>query len=751
LSNTAYGTIATRPQAVPVNLDGIPAQLKQVDRWVVWRYVEDTDPDTGEVSWDKPPVCACNGRPASSTNSRSWTTYDLAVGAYEQGGLDGLGFVLSPSGGSDERLVGVDLDKCRDQQTKVIEPWAEKIVQTLNSYTEVSPSGKGLRIFVLGRLPAKGRKKGRYENYESGRYVTVTGQHLDGTPATIEQRQAELETVHKRIFGDVTRPRQAGPRTAKAPTDLDDAQLIERAGRAKNGAKFRALWNGDTTGYGSQSEADLALADKLAFWCGPGSAERIDGLIRQSGLYRPKWDRQDYRDRTIAKALQEPREFYDWSRARAVAAGGKARSRPTPAPQGGAAKGGGDHEDDEAAPDGRGDAWEPGCDDPQPEPPEGFAWTAMPLATLTRSARRPEMLAKRVLVRNQPMIVGAPHKTLKTSVMCDLAVSLATGKPFLGHFDVYKPVTVAMFSGESGDWTLAKTFERVCRARGVDPSEAGARLVVQPEGLPQLSNVAHMAYLSRMLALKGVQVFILDPLYLTLLAGVQGDPRLASNLYAMGPLFQNVTGACLNAGATPILVHHTQRAAARSREPLGLEDLAYSGVAEFSRQWILMSRRVDYDGSRPGSHKLWMNAGGSAGHGGLWAVDIEEGEADDDLDGRQWDVTVSTPTAARQSLKDEKVAEKRRKKVEQQAKDDIGVLAAVDRASAQGNCHDAHGRPAAGRTKVRELSGLNSSRVAQAVERLRAVNVIRLVPVKMKVGNGAERQGHGLQRVQDEE
>jgi hypothetical protein len=146
-----------------------------------------------------------------------------------------------------------------------------------------------------------------------------------------------------------------------------------------------------------------------------------------------------------------------------------------------------------------------------------------------------------------------------------------------------------------------------------------------------------------------------------------------------------------------------------------------------------------------------MNAGGSAGHGGLWAVDIEEGEADDDLNGRQWDVTVSTPAAARQSIKDEKDAEKRRKKVEQQAKDDIGVLAAVDRASAQGGCHDALGRPAASRTKVRELSGLNHSRVAQAVERLRAANVIQLVPVTMKVGNGAGRPGEGLQRVQDEE
>ena len=71
------------------------------------------------------------------------------------------------------------------------------------------------------------------------------------------------------------------------------------------------------------------------------------------------------------------------------------------------------------------------------------------------------MLVKRVLVAGQPMIVGAPQKTLKTSVMCDLAVSLATATPFLGHFDVPRAVKVALLSGESGEWTLAQTLQRV--------------------------------------------------------------------------------------------------------------------------------------------------------------------------------------------------------------------------------------------------------------------------------------------------
>jgi hypothetical protein len=395
-----------------------------------------------------------------------------------------------------------------------------------------------------------------------------------------------------------------------------------------------------------------------------------------------------------------------------------------------------------------GDAWEPEAAQRDDEPPTGFAWKALDLPTLAAAARRPEMLVKRVLVRHQPMIVGAPHKTLKTSVMCDLAVSLATATPFLGTFDVYKPVKVALFSGESGEWTLLQTLRRVCDARGIDFAATIGKLVVQAEGLPQLGNLEHMVYLRRMLAREQIDVFILDPLYLTLLAGMGGDSAKASNLYAMGPLFQSVTAACLSAGATPILVHHTQRAAARSREPLGLEDLAYAGVAEFARQWILLSRSEDYDGASPGSHKLWMVAGGSAGHGGLWNLCIDEGEADDDLGGRIWGVTVNTATEARQSVRDERDATKRTEQAERQAQDDQRLATAIDQLAARGEYVTAAGRPAAGYTAARDLAGLSGQRMTPAVDRLVAAGVIRKVSVTSRAGSG-HRQVTGLERVED--
>jgi primase-polymerase (primpol)-like protein len=304
-------TLNGKPTGLPVLAENVPPELTALARWVVWRYVPDADLETGEAEWDKPPSNARTGGLASSTNPATWAPFGVALAAYRKGTWDGIGFVLHRKKGDDgPGLVGVDLDKCRDPETGTIEPWALDIIARLDSYTEVSPSGRGIRIFVLGKLPPHGRKKGRYENYETGRYVTVTGQRVEGTPATIEDRQAELEAVHAEVFGADRRGQEAPTRGRGPALDLDDAELVRRACAAKNGDRFRRLWEGDASGYGSRSEADLALCSYLAFWC-RGDEQRIAALFAQSGLFRPKWQREDYRNRTIAKALQGRPEFYD--------------------------------------------------------------------------------------------------------------------------------------------------------------------------------------------------------------------------------------------------------------------------------------------------------------------------------------------------------------------------------------------------------------------------------------------------------
>jgi primase-polymerase (primpol)-like protein len=169
------------------------------------------------------------------------------------------------------------------------------------SYTELSPSGTGVHVLMSGTLPPGGRRRGHVELYDRDRYFTVTGNHLPGLPRELEARTPELERLHARLFPAAPAPR---PWPTRRWARLDDAALLERAERSRDGARFAALYRGDSSGYRSQSEADLALCCRLAFWT-HGDAARIDRLFRASGLMRAKWnDRADYRERTITLALE---------------------------------------------------------------------------------------------------------------------------------------------------------------------------------------------------------------------------------------------------------------------------------------------------------------------------------------------------------------------------------------------------------------------------------------------------------------
>lgn len=108
---------------------------------------------------------------------QNWLSFPQAVDAFERNqNLAGVGLVLT----RDLGLVGIDLDNCIDTEGKIA-PWAEEVVRKVGSYTEVSPSGTGLRIFAYGSLPdgSDGRKDGNVEMYVAGRYLTVTGNVLN--------------------------------------------------------------------------------------------------------------------------------------------------------------------------------------------------------------------------------------------------------------------------------------------------------------------------------------------------------------------------------------------------------------------------------------------------------------------------------------------------------------------------------------------------------------------------------------------
>ena len=309
IETTAAPYTITRPTRQA--LDDIPADLSRAHQWVAWKSV--WNPERNK--YDKLPISPETGRMASSTNSATWGSLRDAYKRAEVDDLAGVGFVLS----GDDDFAGVDLDHVRDRETGEIAPWALEMARRISSYTEVSPSGTGLRVFVRAKLPAGRRKAGDIEMYDAGRFLTVTGDYLPETPPFVEKRQQAIEELHAQVFktGALVAPE---PEPAPAPDphrgiritrsemdELSDAQLIERARTAKNGAKFSRLWEGELNGYNSHSEADLALCSHLAFWADRDSV-RVDALFRQSGLYRPKWDEMrgelTYGERTVAKSLE---------------------------------------------------------------------------------------------------------------------------------------------------------------------------------------------------------------------------------------------------------------------------------------------------------------------------------------------------------------------------------------------------------------------------------------------------------------
>ena len=298
---SANGNAAPRP----LSAENIPTELKSISRWLLWRL------ETRNGKATKTPY-QVSGAFAKVNDPATWTTFDDALAAYLAGGFSGLGVALS----SDDDLLGIDLDKCLNPDTGELDDEAAAIVAMLPTYCEISPSGRGLRLFGFGKLPQGGRRKGKVEMYEAGRYLTVTGHRFNGHDALAEITP-QLAEVHARIFGKpaVSKPVDAKTRPADPP-DLNDAALLDKARRARNGATFDALWSGDTSGHGGDhSAADQALCNELAFYTG-NDPSRVDRLFRQSGLMRDKWDKVHYSDgrtygqATVEKAISGNRETY---------------------------------------------------------------------------------------------------------------------------------------------------------------------------------------------------------------------------------------------------------------------------------------------------------------------------------------------------------------------------------------------------------------------------------------------------------
>ena len=281
----------------------IPQELRTLKNWVCWQAVKDERSHSG-VS--KRPIDPKTGKLARSNDPTTWADFDTAVSAADN--WSGIGFMFGGSG-----YFGVDLDDINEELREYSEGGENivtEFVNTLASYAESSQSGAGIHIICKGSLPAGGRRKGKVEMYDTGRFFVMTGQPISEYAEIVDCTDS-IKALHEKYIGGGREPAPKIQQPASIPQSADE--IVQAAARSKNGSKFKALFSGDTSGYGSHSEADIALCNMLAFWTGC-DAQKMDAIFRSSGLMRDKWDRAQsgstYGALTIQKAISDCAEVF---------------------------------------------------------------------------------------------------------------------------------------------------------------------------------------------------------------------------------------------------------------------------------------------------------------------------------------------------------------------------------------------------------------------------------------------------------
>ena len=278
---------------------------------------------------------------------------------------------------------------------------------------------------------------------------------------------------------------------------------------------------------------------------------------------------------------------------------------------------------------------EPEIPEPEPISDEAMAMARelFGFQSVVDYTKRPpsKFLVDGLLIEDQPYLIAAPEKCLKTTLSIDLAVSLASGTPFLGYFGVPERVRVCVMTGESGPDTVNETISRICKAKGIDQSSLADSLIITQE-IPLLYEKDSVDKLLECVGLLKPRVLILDPLYLMM----KGDQ--AGNLYVMGDQLKPLKGLS-KLGCTPVVNHHTNASAGEpSGKSIELRQAAYAGPQQFFRGWSLLNRRKRYQ-EGTGHHEINFAFGGASGQSGKLKVVLDEGP-NSAVEGRDYRLTV---------------------------------------------------------------------------------------------------------------
>jgi putative DNA primase/helicase len=286
---------------LPVLYEQIPRELLEYPQWVCWRYVE-RGPNRKP---DKQPVNPWTLHNAGVHWANTWSTCQhvyMTYLMYAKRGINGIGFVVT----KDDPFVGVDIDNCFADNRFTLE--AQEIVQHLGSYTEVSPSGRGLRILIACADYLENRRTRALEIYSHSRFLTLTGNRVEGAPATITQVMKEQITALTTDPATELKAQAVQPREP-IPCRFDGMQLWTHIfEHDQYGAQHLKRFLGDTSfDRGDHSFAVIRLLNSLARWT-KGDAVKMRSMMLLSPLVNEKWFSKrgtgDWLDHQIADAIR---------------------------------------------------------------------------------------------------------------------------------------------------------------------------------------------------------------------------------------------------------------------------------------------------------------------------------------------------------------------------------------------------------------------------------------------------------------
>lgn len=491
--------------------DNIPAILKKRSQWVVWKQVQ----VPGRMKPTKVPFSARTGAEASSTDADTWSSFEHALAYYRSHpDVAGIGFVFSER----DPYCGIDLDECiRDGQ---ISPEAQALINDLASYSEISPSGTGVKIIIVGTKPEEAKCQSRQikgmsriEIYDHARFFTITGQTVAGTPNQIIQQQDKLTALCKKLWPQKVGVDLTAFVTPPAAGDVDMA-LRERRCLA-----YLEQCPDAISGQGGHDATLRAACECVRFDLDDAATWRVMQQFNARKTGGETWT-----DKELAHKIASARAK--------VQADGEVGVRLRESP-------------------------------PAPAVPVVSSVSSSSPAILTANpcciidlvakypAMRPPLIHGLMRQGETANLIAAP-KVGKSWMSLDLAISLARGGMFLDTF-ACEPGSVLLIDNELHPETLADRMPKVIAARGLDLATVGKNIFVESlRG--QLRDLPGMESYFRGIAPGRFALVICDAFYRFLPGGMdENDNGAMAGLYNLIDRYAAITGSAF------VLIHHTSK------------------------------------------------------------------------------------------------------------------------------------------------------------------------------------------------